>query len=482
MALTVISVNVNGLRDGDNRLGFLQWLSHLSPSIVCLQETLAVSSDDLLSWFSRFGCLCAGSFGTNHSRGVVVLYRLVLECRSVVCEFDGRFVLVEFGLRGSVFRVASIYAPNRNPARDAFLVRCVDSTDPAFPILLCGNFNTVLDRVRDCRGSCPFDVSRESSALLSALSSDCCVVDIWRERHPNDSAVTWFRHDGALASRIYLIGFPYAWVPYVSSLDILPCPSSDHCALSFSWALPNSVPPGPGLWKVNLSVLDEAEYIDLISIFWSYWQSRQSSFPSLTGWWDSGKAHIKRVSINYCVNRGKSKVVECDILSKLAAHLKIHVDSGRLSFLPVYLSTLSRLRAMDVEVARGAQVRARSTWVEEGESSSAYFFRLENKNGTDPNISALRAGDGTLVTDKDGLCDVFRSFYLDLFSVAPCDCNARAELISNISSVLPYDDSEGCEGLLSQEECFAAFRGMARGKAPGCDGLPMEFYLKFWHV
>ena len=23
---------------------------------------------------------------------------------------------------------------------------------------------------------------------------------------------------------------------------------------------------------------------------------------------------------------------------------------------------------------------------------------------------------------------------------------------------------------------------MARGKAPGCDGLPMEFYLKFWHV
>ena len=224
MALTVISVNVNGLRDGDKRLGFLQWLSHLSPSVVCLQETHAVSNDDLLSWFSRFGYLRAGSFGTNHSRGVVVLYRSVLECKSVVCEFDGRFVLVEFSLRGSVFRVASIYAPNRNPDRDAFLVRCVDSIDPAVPTLLCGDFNTVLDRVRDRRGSCPFDVSRESSALLSALFSNCCVVDIWRERHPNDSAFTWFRPDGALASRIDLIGCPYAWVPYVSSVDILPCP------------------------------------------------------------------------------------------------------------------------------------------------------------------------------------------------------------------------------------------------------------------
>ena len=40
MALTVISVNVNGLRDEHRRLGFLQWLSHLSASVVCLQETL----------------------------------------------------------------------------------------------------------------------------------------------------------------------------------------------------------------------------------------------------------------------------------------------------------------------------------------------------------------------------------------------------------------------------------------------------------
>ena len=114
MALSVISVNINGLRDGHKRLCFFQWLSHLSPTVVCLQETHAVSNDDLLSWFSRFGYLCAGCFGTKRSRGVVVLYCSVLACRSVVCDFDGRFVLVEFSMRGSVFRVASIYAPNCN--------------------------------------------------------------------------------------------------------------------------------------------------------------------------------------------------------------------------------------------------------------------------------------------------------------------------------------------------------------------------------
>ena len=187
MALTVISVNVNGLRDEHRRLGFLQWLSHLSASVVCLQETHAVSFADLQSWFSRFAFWCAGSFGSVHSCGVAVLYRLVFEWKSVVCEFDGRFVLVELAFRGAVFRVASIYAPNRNADRDDFFVRCANAIDPSVPTLLCGDFNTVFDRVVDRRGSCPFDVSRESSAMLSSLFSDCCVADIWRVLHPGVS-------------------------------------------------------------------------------------------------------------------------------------------------------------------------------------------------------------------------------------------------------------------------------------------------------
>lgn len=78
MALSVIYVTVNGLRDENRRLGFLQWLSHLSSSVVCLQMCF----------------LSAGTFGSVHSRAVTILYRPSFECCSVVCEFDGCFVLV----------------------------------------------------------------------------------------------------------------------------------------------------------------------------------------------------------------------------------------------------------------------------------------------------------------------------------------------------------------------------------------------------
>ena len=191
-------------------------------------------------------------------------------------DFDGCFVLREFTFRDSVFRVACCYAPNRNPDRDAFFHRCIDSFDPSVPTLLCGDFNTVPDRFIDRRGSCPFDTCRESSNLLSVLFHDCCVVDIWHLKHPGVSGFTWSRRDGSLASRIDLVGCPYPWISFVSSADILPCPFSDDSALHLSWCLSPVSRPGPGFWKLNTSILSEDSYFQLISDF--FMEAASSAF------------------------------------------------------------------------------------------------------------------------------------------------------------------------------------------------------------
>ena len=76
-ALSIISVNVNGLRDRDKRAGFVQWLCSLpSPAdVVCLQECHCVSVDEVSFWFPGSGLLCAVSPGSNHSCGCIVLFR-----------------------------------------------------------------------------------------------------------------------------------------------------------------------------------------------------------------------------------------------------------------------------------------------------------------------------------------------------------------------------------------------------------------------
>lgn len=49
------------------------------------------------------------------------------------------------------FRIASLYAPNRNPQRDEFFVSCVPVVDPSVPTFVCGDFNAVFNRATDRR-------------------------------------------------------------------------------------------------------------------------------------------------------------------------------------------------------------------------------------------------------------------------------------------------------------------------------------------
>jgi len=47
---------------------------------------------------------------------------------------------------------------------------------------------------------------------------------------------------------------------------------------------------------------------------------------------------------------------------------------------------------------------------------------------------------------------------------------------------LSPDQSALCDGPPSLAQVLIALNGMSRNKTPGSDGLPAEFYIKFWHV
>ena len=159
-----LTLNVNGLRDVNKRLSFLQWLSHLTIDFVCLQETHVSSCSECTSWFSPYGFLCVASPGTIHSCGSVILYRPRFELHKSSFDSAGRFVHAVFSLHDVVFGLACIYAPNRNPARDDFFEYVSNMIDLRVPTVLCGDFNAVFDHSLDRRGSDVLDVSREFSS------------------------------------------------------------------------------------------------------------------------------------------------------------------------------------------------------------------------------------------------------------------------------------------------------------------------------
>ena len=151
----------------------------------------------------------------------------------------------------------------------------------------CGDLNTVFDRGLDRSGSDMDDSSRESTPSLIRLFDFCAVVDIWRALHLSDRSFTWLRPNGAAVSRMNLVAFsPYYffWVPFVSSFNHLPCPFSDHCVVALSFAVPQVLTGGPGVWKLNVFVLVEEDYFSLISSFWASWRERKSDFVTVMDW------------------------------------------------------------------------------------------------------------------------------------------------------------------------------------------------------
>ena len=132
--------------------------------------------------------------------------------------------------------------------------------------------------------------------------------------------------------------------------------------------------------------------------------------------------------------------------------------------------------------ARGCRMRANIQWAEEGEASTAYFSNLERRRGASRLFTALRTLSGQVVSSLTLILRAWVAFYVRLFSAQPLDVGEQDCFFSQLQRKLSHEERQLCEGELTLAECKVALDGMASGKSPGLDGLPAEFYQRFWPV
>ena len=122
MALSVISLNCNGISDTSKRAGLLHWVRSLPvrPDIICLQEVHCSSVQECSSWFqsSGFGVVC--SPGSVRSSGCAILFCPSLSLSGSWCDTEGRYLQCEFSFRDQSFRICCLYVPNRYPPGTIF--------------------------------------------------------------------------------------------------------------------------------------------------------------------------------------------------------------------------------------------------------------------------------------------------------------------------------------------------------------------------
>ena len=150
---------------------------------------------------------------------------------------------------------------------------------------MCGDFNTVFDRALDRAAPTSLAFSGRVRWLSPTVK--------FRQRNLAISSPRCLcRWNGSLSSRIDMIGVPFSWVPSMSKVFICPCPFSDHCTVTLSLSIPDFVLPGPELWKLKISVLQDQDYVDLITAFWCRWRLTQARLRSLSKSWEKRKFSV----------------------------------------------------------------------------------------------------------------------------------------------------------------------------------------------
>ena len=225
------------------------------------------------------------------------------------------------------------------------------------------------------------------------------------------------------------------------------------------------------------------EYVALVKSFWSFWETYKDheDFASLLDWWDQGKFYLREVTQSYSKSKAAQQRSNKASLLKWMRELQAFFEAGDQASFAALCQVQQELRRIALHEARGAEVRARCQWVEEGETSSSYFLNMPTKKHAKQVMRSIRGPNtGAVCHDPFAIVGVWRNYYKDLFTAIQCDPVAQDELLAKLTCRLDSNERASCEGCLTVDECFQALMGMSRSKTPGSDGFPMEFYVAFW--
>ena len=119
------------------------------------------------------------------------------------------------------------------------------------------------------------------------------------------------------------------------------------------------------------------------------------------------------------------------------------------------LNTEQELDSIYEYRAKGAQIRARAEWIEQGEKSSKFFLGLEKRRQIKKNIKTLATTDGRTITDQTDILNEQVNYYKDLYTSQANDTAKMANYLNStrLENKLSQADMHVCEQNITTEEC-----------------------------
>ena len=473
-----MTINARGLGSPLNNNLLFDLIEKSACDICFVQETLVSSEANIkvLSrrWLGR--SYWSPSIGKQGGVAVLISPKCSDEVVSWKRDSNGRIISILVRIDGVDLNFVNIYAPTNRTDRKLFYESLHEYFVPASALVIGGDFNCYENALDKFGGN--VSVGGE----CKSLKSDFVLVDAWRKLHPSAREFTWFNHDYSIASRLDKFFVSKDLFTSDCQCEISPCPLSDHDFVSFVFDIPDAAKRGPGVWKLNNSLLDDKNFCDIIRNLIQSHVSYFASFPSPQDWWEFLKASIKEESISFSRQKRRQLCRDRVFLTNKLISLRQRLVNGDNFVVDSIQDIECRLKAIYTKEIEGILVRSRAEWLEEGERPTRYFFQLHSSNAQRSKISSIYNSSGVEVSSQDEIEQAHVDFYSSLFSEEPVDMVFQNDLLSSLSRQLSPHQSSLCEGTMTIDEISFAVKNMNTNKSPGPDGLTVEFYRKFWNI
>ena len=277
-------------------------------------------------------------------------------------------------------------------------------------------------------------------------------------------------------------------IQYVKNINVH---FSDHSCVSTDFNLIDIPKRGKGYWKLNTQLLDDENIKKGFETEWKRICLNKNRFKDINEWWD---IYVKKEITFYFIKKGKEMAEKkygliqylefC--LNKLYYNVNL---TGNLQYNEV--KTLKdRINELKNDILEGVKIRCRLKEQIEGERVSSFLIKQQAGVKSRKLISTIKTEEGimenlgpnVILNNKDSISMYIKNYYEKLYTNERYDEEDQEWFLQYVSKCLTSNEQILLESVVTQKELFETIKDMNLNKAPGIDGIPIEFYLKYWNI
>ena len=202
----------------------------------------------------------------TNARGAGILLNNNFECEILACNKDkeGNYLQLILKLTSFIVNLISIYAPNLDRPDFFMTLQTLIEGDIATDYnVICGDFNLVLDPKMDSDHYKNLNNPKAGQVVLNIIN-DYNLIDAFRTFHPDVKRYSWRKKNPMKQARLDYFLISDKMTDIFDNCMIRPSYRSDHSIVELDIIM-NNFEIGKGIWKLNVNLLKNIDYINLIN-------------------------------------------------------------------------------------------------------------------------------------------------------------------------------------------------------------------------